>query len=123
MPTLRTAVIGAWELVSFTVSDGSRPLGEHPQGLILYTDDGHMSAQLTDGTEHIAYGGRFTVDEASATVQHLVRIATMPDLLTQPQFRHAVIDGDLLTLSATTTTDGTTTDAVLVWRRAAQDSR
>jgi hypothetical protein len=114
--TLRGDITGAWELVSFTVSDGSRPLGGQPRGLILYTEDGHMSAQLTGGDQHIAYGGRFSVDETSATVHHQVSISTMPELLAQPQFRHAAIVGDELTLS--------TADAVLVWRRpAAQDCR
>jgi hypothetical protein len=33
--------------------------------MILYTDDGHMSAQLADADMggYIAYGGRFDVDE------------------------------------------------------------
>ena len=43
-----------------------------PRGLILYTADGHMSAQLTPGpgAEFVSYGGRFRVDESSATVRH-----------------------------------------------------
>ena len=45
-------------------------------------------------------------------------ISTLPELLTQPQIRHAQIDGDRLTLSASaTSTDGTTTHSTLVWRR------
>jgi hypothetical protein len=40
--------------------------------------------------------------------------------LAQPQFRHASVDGDLLTLSATRTDEtGVTTRSTLVWRRAA----
>jgi hypothetical protein len=43
----------------------------------------------------------------------------MPELLAQPQFRHARVDGDLLTLSARRTDDtGVTTHSTLVWRRA-----
>lgn len=113
--TLRGDLTGAWELLSFTVSDGSRPLGNQPQGLILYTGDGHMSAQLTGGDQHIAYGGRFSVDEETATVHHQVSISTMPELLAAPQFRHAAVRGDELILS--------TADAVLVWRRAAGQDR
>ena len=114
--TLRGDITGAWELLSFTGADGSRPLGDRPRGLILYTEDGHMSAQLTGSDQHIAYGGRFSVDESSATIHHQVSISTMPELLTQPQCRQAAVHGDELTLS--------TADAVLVWRRpAAQDCR
>lgn len=96
------------------------PFGEAPSGLILYTTDGYMSAQLTPGpgAEYISYGGRFHVDELSATVRHEVLISTMPELLLQPQIRHAHVDGDRLTLSASTiSAEGTTEHNTLVWRR------
>jgi hypothetical protein len=123
---LRDRILGAWQLVSFTTRPADtgnvvHPLGTAPRGMILYTADGHMSAQLADADMggYIAYGGRFGVDEATSTVHHDVTIAMMPELLAQPQFRHASLDGDVLTLSATTTdTAGTTTHATVVWRRA-----
>jgi hypothetical protein len=69
-PTLRDAVLGAWELVSFaarneTTGEDRQPLGTTPGGLILYTADGHMSARLaeSDMSGYVAYGGRFSVDE------------------------------------------------------------
>jgi hypothetical protein len=125
-PTLRDAVLGAWELVSFVASDETtgedrHPLGTAPRGLILYTADGHMSAQLaeSDMSGYVAYGGRFSVDEATSTLHHDVTLSMMPELLAQPQFRHASVDGDLLTLSASRTDDtGATTHSRLVWRRA-----
>lgn len=49
--TLRQALPGGWLLESFVSrrDDGPvrRPFGDQPSGLILYTTDGHMSAQLT----------------------------------------------------------------------------
>jgi hypothetical protein len=125
-PTLRDAVLGAWELVSFVARDTAtgearHPLGMAPRGLILYTSDGHMSAQLADSdmSGYVAYGGRFSVDEETSTLHHDVTVSMMPELLTQPQFRHASVDGDLLTLSATKTDDtGVTTHSSLQWRRA-----
>ena len=70
---------------------------------------------------YIAYGGGFSVDEQTATVHHEVTISMLPELLTQPQFRHASVDGDLLTLSAITTdAAGVQTNAMLIWRRAQQ---
>ena len=125
-PTLQDAVLGAWELVSFVARDVAtgedrHPLGAAPRGLILYTADGHMSAQLaeSDMGEYIAYGGRYSVNEETATLHHDVTISMMPELLTQPQFRNASIDGDRLTLSATRSDDaGVTTHSSLVWRRA-----
>ncbi|MFZ0903719.1 MAG: lipocalin-like domain-containing protein, partial [Mycobacterium sp.] len=48
---LRTEVLGAWELVSYTAQDTHRgpityPLGPDALGLIMYTADGYMSAQI-----------------------------------------------------------------------------
>jgi hypothetical protein len=125
MSDLRAALLGGWLLQSFVSRDGKtgevrHPFGEHPRGLILYTNDGHMSAQLTPGAdgEFVSYGGRFHVDEASATVRHDVVISTMPELLETPQIRQAHIEGDLLTLSASqTSAEGRTTHSTLVWRR------
>jgi hypothetical protein len=130
-PTLRDAVLGAWELVSFVARDvatgGDRqPLGSAPRGLILYTADGYMSAQLaeSDMSEYISYGGRYSVNEETSTLHHDVTISMMPELLAQPQFRNASIDGDLLTLSATRADDaGVTTHSRLVWRRPSPTPR
>jgi hypothetical protein len=126
MTGLREEVLGAWELASFSTRDVDtgqerHPLGTEPRGLIVYTPDGHMSAQLAraDMSDYVAYGGPFDADEESATLHHDVTMSTMPELLTTPQFRHAVVDGDRLVLSATTTDDdGVTVDATLIWVRA-----
>jgi hypothetical protein len=125
-PTLRDAVLGGWELVSFVARDVAtgedrHPLGAAPRGLILYTADGHMSAQLAKPNMggYVAYGGRFSVNEETSTLHHDVTISMMPELLAQPQFRNASVDGDRLTLSATRSDDaGVTTHSSLVWRRA-----
>lgn len=126
MATLRDSVLGAWELVSFSSTDVAtgaveHPLGLSPRGLIVYTPDGHMSAQLAnpDMSGYVAYGGRFAVNEETSTLHHDVTMSMMPELLAQPQFRQASVDGDLLTLSATSSDPvGTTTRSSLVWRRA-----
>jgi hypothetical protein len=124
--TLRDDVLGAWELVSFVARNAAtgedrHPLGNVPRGLILYTADGHMSAQLADSNMggYISYGGRFSVDEQTSTLHHDVTISMMPELLAQPQFRHASIDGEFLTLSASRTDDaGVTTHSRLQWKRS-----
>jgi hypothetical protein len=124
--SLREKLCGAWHLESFVARDvdtglESHPLGLTPRGLITYTPDGHMSAQLSrsDMSEYIAYGGGFGVDERTATVEHEVTMATMPELLAAPQFRHAEVDGGRLILSAEITgNDGTASRSTLVWLRA-----
>ena len=49
--SLREQLVGAWTLSSCVERDietgvENHPLGERPLGLILYTPDGYMSAQL-----------------------------------------------------------------------------
>jgi len=129
MSLLRTRILGAWELVTFDACDTAtgemrQPLGRKPRGLILYTADGFMSAQLApegNGIElggYIAYSGPFHIDEQTSTVRHDVRMATMQDLLMQPQIRQVMLDNDRLILSATMTDDtGITTRSTLTWRR------
>jgi Lipocalin-like domain len=133
MSLLRNAILGSWELVTFVARDAGsgdirHPLGERPRGLILYTEDGFMSAQLapqsdaqTDITDYIAYSGPFHVDEQASIVRHDMRMATMPELLLRPQLRQVRLEPGLLTLSATSTAeDGTTTHSTLTWQRASQ---
>lgn len=118
MSLTRAELLGGWRLLTFDVHDADgvrRPFGPAPRGLILYTDDGWMSAHLasTPGSEpeqQIAYCGRFELDETTAVVHHRVSLSTIPELLTSPQLRNVAIDGDVLTLS--------TEDATLTWRRA-----
>ena len=94
MASLRDRLIGAWRLAEFTVTaeDGTvtYPMGEDVEGLIIYTPDGYMSAQLmepgrpayasgefTHGTTeeeaaaaagYLAYSGPFYVNEETATL-------------------------------------------------------
>jgi hypothetical protein len=96
---LREKLIGAWRLVDVVEEpvDGSpvrRPHGERPVGLILYTPDGYMSAQIMERARaaitapdwsdltseeyaeeargYFAYCGSFEVDEAAGRVTHTV---------------------------------------------------
>lgn len=80
-----------------------------------------MSAQLADSDMqgYISYGGRFAVDEENSTLRHDVTVSMVPELLAEPQFRQAAIDGDVLTLSATRTdAAGVTTHSRLQWKRS-----
>jgi lipocalin-like protein len=140
---LRDAVVGAWELVSYTIEDSpggdtTYPLGPNPVGLIMYTEDGYMSAQLmrpdrlaTDppgatpaaesafATGYLAYSGPFDVDEATGTLYHQVTVSLFPKWLGSTQLRCSHLEGDLLTLSGTNTLpNGATSTHTLLWKRA-----
>lgn len=144
---LRDRLIGAWKLVSYQEEpvDGSQPfepLGHEPQGIILYTPDGYMSAQLSrsgrphfasgdwfdgtaqeyesEATSYIAYSGPFHVNEEEQTLTHSMFVSLFPDWTGQTQPRLVRIDGDTLHLATASPirSSGKTVNSVLIWRRA-----
>jgi hypothetical protein len=139
--SLRSAVLGAWELVSYTIEDNpggdtTYPLGPNPVGLILYTEDGYMSAQLMRpdrvetnpsigtvespfATGYLAYSGPFHVDEATGALYHQVTVSLFPKWLGSTQLRCSHLDGDVLILSGTgTSANGVASTHTLHWKRA-----
>jgi hypothetical protein len=143
---LHNGVLGTLELVSYTEGDNhggpvTYPLGPDALGLIMYTGDGYMSAQImrpdrpaydrpeTGGGTHkqaeaaaagyLAYSGPFTVDESTGVLHHQPRVSLLPNWLNLTQLRHSTLNGDHLTLSAITEApDGVETISTLVWKRA-----
>ena len=127
--SLRNQLLGAWELVSYVVypeqpgSDALYPLGEDAKGIIMYTADGYMSAQLqrpgqqsfaaahpTDGSEselaesarkYIGYTGPFYLDESGPVpeLQHHFALSSFPNWLGDTQKRLVKIEGNQLVLS------------------------
>jgi hypothetical protein len=145
---LRDRLIGAWSLVSYAETDTKtgqtdHPMGERPEGLILYTPDGYVSAQLgssdrqpfesgdmytgrpeeytASGSSYIAYSGPYYVDEAKATLQHEMSVSLFPNWQGQRQVRIVKIEGDSLHLATDAPQEfgGSTKTASLFWRRAA----
>jgi hypothetical protein len=144
--TLRESLIGAWTLEAYVERpvDGSsdrHPLGEDATGLILYTPDGFMSAQLMrqgrrpfasgywfDGTaeeyrdaaSYIAYSGPFDIDEQARTLTHTMYVSFYPNWLSQAQPRAVELDGDILRLSSMRPirSGGVLVLSHLQWRRA-----
>ena len=127
--SLRHQLIGAWELVSYVVyseqsaSNVLYPLGEDAKGIIMYTPDGYMSAQLqrpgqkafaathpADGAEselaeaakkYIGYTGPFYLYESGAipVLQHRFAVSSFPNWLGDTQKRLVKLEGDHLILS------------------------
>ena len=138
-------MVGTWRLVSFVSPDSTgqqRPVwGEHPTGLIVYTADGHVSAQLYDpassacrrdreGTPSApaqpgysglyTYFGTFSVDTKARTVSHHVEGAMAPDWIGRTLVRaYRFIGPDRLELRVITDAAGRTRDdgSILVWER------
>jgi hypothetical protein len=145
--TLRAQLVGAWKLESYVEKpiDGSEPfhpMGEKPEGIIMYTPDGYMSAQIMRpgrlqfasgdwfrGTDeeiknealgYIAYSGPYGVDEDKQTLTHSMYVSLFPNWLGQTQPRVVKIEGDMLHLSSAVpiTSGGKKTMSYLSWRRA-----
>jgi hypothetical protein len=145
--TLREQLVGAWKLVSYVEKpiDGSAlfyPMGEKPEGIIMYTPDGYMSAQIMhpgrpqfasgdwfrgtaeeikeEALGYIAYCGPFHADEHKQTLTHSMFVSLFPNWLGQTQPRVVKIEGDMLHLStaAPIKSGGKETNSYLTWRRA-----
>lgn len=145
--SLRDRLIGAWSLVSYEERpvDGSPsffPMGTSPKGIIMYTPDGFMSAQLSkpdrkpfasgdwfkasdaefknEATSYIAYTGPFHVDEEKQQLTHSMFISLFPNWIGQTQPRVVRIEGDQLFLSTASpiSSAGKTVNSHLAWRRA-----
>ena len=117
--------IGTWKLLSceFRTSDGdvSYPFGEEVGGLIIYTEEGYVSATVmnpnrpcfesgkqTQGTPeeiktafegYVAYFGTFEVDREEGIVYHHVQGSLLPNWIGEPQKRFFEFEGARLTLS------------------------
>lgn len=145
--TLREQLIGAWKLVSYVEkpTDGSEPfypMGKEPKGIIMYTPDGYMSAQLEkpgrptfasgdwfEGSDeevrqeaagYIAYSGPFHTNEATQSLEHSMFVSLFPNWVGQTQPRLVKIEGDLLHLSTAKPirSGGKETMSYLTWKRA-----
>ena len=145
--SLREQLVGAWTFSSCVERDietgvENHPLGERPLGLILYTPDGYMSAQLqrperppfaegdllratpeeyaAAGSSFIAYSGRFFVDEAKKSLCHEMAVSFFPNWVGQRQARLVELNGELLQLrtDGPQRLNGVLKTVTLSWRRA-----
>jgi len=111
-------------------------------GIIMYTPDGYMSAQLMkpgrkpfasgdwfkgspedygrEATTYIAYSGPFRVNEEKGTLTHSMFVSLFPNWIGQTQPRAVKIEGDTLHLSSVSPiqSGGNTVTSYLQWKRA-----
>jgi hypothetical protein len=134
---------GTWELESWTIGYSDRdefsyPYGEDPQGLLLYTEDGWMSASISRASRaplptdvgfrvmpdavraeafssYFHYAGRYQVRDGD--VIHHVAQSLNPNMVGTEQLRHAELDGQTLVLSGKDQVGSTTRFHSLVWHR------
>lgn len=138
-------IVGTWRLVSYVAEDDrggpvTYPLGRDAVGLIMYTSDGYMSAQLmrhersaydqpdiagattaqaAAAAGFLSYGGPYDVDESTNVVHHHVAVSLLPNWLETVRLRHGTLEQDRLTLVAEQRSEESTVRSTLVWARAA----
>jgi hypothetical protein len=134
---------GTWQLESWTIGYSDRedftyPFGEDPEGLLLYTGDGWMSASICRSgrsrlpedvnfrklpadlradafSSYFHYAGRYRVVDGD--VIHSVRQSLNPNFPGSEQLRHAELDGQTLVLSGKDEVGGVTRFHSLVWHK------
>lgn len=121
-------LFGSWRLISWEEHDTSGrvnyPLGPKAIGQIMYTQDGHMSAQLMRPdsprfaredwrhataeeksrawSDYFGYYGTFSIDPKKRAVVHHIEGSWFPNLLATDQIRYFRFEGDRLILDADT---------------------
>ena len=114
---------------------------KNPKGIIMYTPDGYMSAQLMSETRkpfasgdwfngtpeeyideastYIAYSGRFMVDEKQRSLKHEMQVSLFPNWIGNLQPRAVSINGNQLTLGTVTPimSKGKKVMSKLIWER------
>ena len=126
-------------------TDGSEsfyPLGEQPQGIIIYTPDGYIVGPtrtsrappfasgdwfrgtpkeiMEEAVGYVAYSGPYHTDEEKQHLTHSMFVSLFPNWIGQRQPRVVKIEGDLLHLSpaAPIRSGGKETLSYLTWKRA-----
>ena len=140
---------GCWTLRSWRIlydddRAASEPFGKEPEGLLLYSADGWMSATVcrpdrpgfpagssprTLGDTPVAeafrsyfhYAGTYRIDDGC--VIHTVYYSLNPDFVGTEQSRHLRIDGRLLTLTGFDRAGDSERRHELVWQRCAVAGR
>jgi hypothetical protein len=144
MSVAHASLVGTWRLVSFVTSDGQgrarQYWDERASGLIVYTPDGLVSAQLYDARRpqlgtvwdrasaaaaHAAfsgmasYYGRYSVDAAQGTVTHTIEGAMSPDWIGTKLVRgYRFVGPNRVELRVLTSAEGQVSgDTTLTWER------
>lgn len=106
-------LIGAWtlvELIEVSLNDGeiTHPMGTEPKGIIIYNNDGYMSAQIMntdfekfnakDNSAYLAYSGPFQTNDEKQTVSHTMYVSLLEKWRDQTQNRKVLFKDGLLHL-------------------------
>ena len=142
---MKSTLLGTWRLLSWTITNDegqvvSEPFGSSPEGLLVYTEAGWMTAAICRNTRELFpeqkslrsldaellakaytsyfhYAGPFSIDGES--VIHTVALSHNPNFVGTEQVRRYVLDGDRLILSGEEPVGQQTRYHKLQWQRLA----
>lgn len=146
MTTIKNELVGSWQLLSYIeISvDGSEslfPLGKQPNGILIYANDGYMSAQifgspaetsmdssvLVDSARfasihssgQLIFSGAYHVDNRMSTVSHEVLASITPKLVGKTIQRNISFDGDILYFRSVSPvlSNGRMVNSYMTWQR------
>jgi len=147
MPThpLNTTLPGTWGLLSRidVTASGERldepSLGSDPIALLVFDRGGHFAAQFmrrdrsvpspesapeasgSNNTRALggydAYFGIYSINDQDGTVTTTLLAALSPESVGQQYIRGMAVDGDTLTITVKTTSQGQSITRTLTWRR------
>jgi len=142
--SIASRLTGVWTIVGYAHQqvghEDSYPFGDQPDGFLIYTPEGFVSAQLMkpgrprfqsadwhegspkeyaeSGSGYIAYCGVFEVDEEQETVTHIPSVALLPNLIHGRQLRLVTVSGETLTLRTASSPETNGVTSVMHWKRA-----
>ncbi len=127
---MKIKIVGTWSLESFLIENPqgeSRNWGNGSQGLLIYTESGHMSVSINKQVENkstieaqnffdsiLFYSGTYFIE--GMTIKHKVTQASNPNRIGKELLRFASLEADVLTLKSPLESFGT---AILKWRKTA----
>jgi hypothetical protein len=138
------SLVGTWRLVSFLTADAEGGVRQYwddrASGLLVYTADGHVSAQLYDARRPLlgtpwdraeasaaqrafvgmaSYYGRYSIDPSRGTITHTIEGAMSPDWIGTELVRgYRFLGPNRVELRVLTSAEGPVAGNVaLVWER------
>jgi hypothetical protein len=136
-------LLGVWTLVAYEFRSANGavtyPFGEHPQGYIMYTQDGFMSVGFMSGdrpsfksgdlrggsdaekaaaySTYFSYCGRYELRDEK--VVHHIEVSLYPNWIGKDQERFWKLDGERLTFSTPPLLyEGSEQTGYLFWKKA-----
>jgi len=137
---LKEKLIGGWSLLEWSaiINDVDKvyPMGKNIKGMIIYTRDGFMSANILSKERldsipqgvtlasmfegkgaYLSYAGEYSVDEKESFAIHYVKVSSCPEWLNTEQKRNFKIDGDKLIINSNTESASLKFSHTLIWKR------